>query len=107
MRLIDLFERQYRPHRLRSGSDKTLTNWRGALRRFDRFLGCEATITDLDDLTVNRFAESRRDTVGPATVNSSTRPPKNSSALAVASFTCASSRRSRQRDGFHATAPDV
>lgn len=59
MKLIDLFENNFRPLRLRGRSENTSRLYRCTLRSFDRFLGRPATIEDFDDLVLSRFLDKR------------------------------------------------
>lgn len=69
MELRKAFEELYRPRQLRSASKDTIRLWDLALRLFDANLGRPATLDDLNDDAVCRFASWRLQTVAPATVN--------------------------------------
>lgn len=59
----------YAVKQLRCASESSLRLWAIALRWFDRFLGRAATLDDLNDLTVAKFCQWRRQRVSAATVN--------------------------------------
>jgi integrase len=69
MTLTEAFENLYRPRNLRSASGETIRLWHIALRMYSRFLRRDATIDDLTDDSLARFATWRLSSVSPATVN--------------------------------------
>src|SRR5262245_41247757 len=69
--LREVWETQYRVRQLRSASIKTIRLWQISLDLIDRFLQRPATLADLTDDTLSRFATWRRrgGDVTAATVN--------------------------------------
>jgi integrase len=59
--LLDVYENEYKPGRLRSRSDSTLRLYAICLRMFDRSLGRPARLTDFNDATVSKYMRYRRD----------------------------------------------
>lgn len=68
MRLIDLFTNLYRPLRLRGRSPATARLYGCLIRSYSRHLGRDATIADLEELTLARYLEARATQVRPFTV---------------------------------------
>lgn len=68
MRLTDAFENLFVPLRGRSRSASTLKSYRHSIRAFSDHLGRDATLADLDDLTVARFLQAYSDGRSPATI---------------------------------------
>ncbi len=66
--LRDFFDNLYRPLRLRGKSPKTVLLYHCLFRTFGRFLGRDATLTDLDELVLARYLEHRITKVAPLTV---------------------------------------
>lgn len=67
--LLSGLAKKYRLRKLGSASQSSLQTWEIAFRMFDRHLGREATIDDLDDDVFCEFIEWRRESVSAATVN--------------------------------------
>jgi integrase len=67
MLLTELFENLYRPLRLRGRSANTTRLYGCTLRSFSKWLGYEATLQDLTDLTISRFLEHRASIRSPYT----------------------------------------
>lgn len=67
MLLTELFENLYRPLRLRGRSANTTRLYGCTLRSFSKWLGYEATLQDLTDLTISRFLEYRASIRSPYT----------------------------------------
>ncbi|MDA7978179.1 MAG: site-specific integrase [Pirellulales bacterium] len=68
--LLDLFDQKFRPVVLRGKKPKTVIDYRAAIRSFGNFLGRDATVDDLDDVTVSAFLDDYAQSgVSPRTVN--------------------------------------
>lgn len=68
--LSDYFERDYFPRRLVGRSGRTATLYRYTIRLFSKYLGRDALLTDLEDLTISRYvAWLIEDGRAPAGVN--------------------------------------
>jgi integrase len=67
--LSELFERQYRPKRLRGKSPKTVYQYEVQFRHFARFLGHLPTVDDLKDDVVSSFLDRRAQDTTASTSN--------------------------------------
>jgi integrase len=67
MKLIDLFNNLYRPLRLRGRSPATARLYACTIRAYERHLGREPTLADLDELALARYLEARAAEVRPLT----------------------------------------
>ena len=68
MRLQDLFDKLYRPLRLRGRSPATARLYGCTLRAFEKWLGRAPELRDLDELVLARYLEARAGQVAPLTV---------------------------------------
>lgn len=59
MRLSEFFADYYKPLRLRGGSQNTARLYANTIRQFSKFLGRDATLEDLTDLSVSRYLDNR------------------------------------------------
>lgn len=62
------FEEVYQPHRLLTASPKTIAVYQVTLRFFDEFCGRPATVKDMSDERIAKFAAWRLETVSRGTV---------------------------------------
>jgi integrase len=65
--IYDLFEERYRPLRLRGRSPNTVRLYHCTIRSYSKWLGRQATLDDLTDLTVSRVLEIRARQCSPYT----------------------------------------
>jgi integrase len=65
MKLVDLFENLYRPLRLRGRSPRTSKLYHCTFRAFERGIGHEPTLADLDELVLAKYLELRVTQVSP------------------------------------------
>lgn len=98
MTLLEFFNSVYLPTRLRGRSPRTVTLYRRSIAGFSAWLGRDADLNDLDDLSVCRYLASLEPGHAPHTV------AKERSQL-VAMWNCAARRRLVERFPDVPTAP--
>ncbi len=67
--LWTFFLKGYKPLKLRGGSSLTTDQYKIQIGHFSKFLGHEATLADLDDLTVSAFLDDRAEKTSRANSN--------------------------------------